>query len=193
MPDPYLLETDFQHYLMRLGMFISQYASLESHLRGILEQLVETPPDVLRVLIGSPAIGEVVNKIRALVKLPGHLALSDDEKDQITEAFDHLDKIARMRDRLIHQGARMLAPGQLFILPKGFNELTDHTEHLHDLGLLLDMHNDIQLIQTKFMYFFATDRTAEWLKTFPVPARTPWHSKFPQSKTPGRLPRTKPR
>lgn len=146
---------DYFHFV---GWFIKQFAELEFSLRSYLLAYSGMDQSRFDVLVGFPNVQETIKKLKELLK---QASLSDDDDKAIKDAFDQLDTIIQLRNRIVHFGGNPIENGQFLIRTKRL-KASKATGECYDLFEKKDLWNaalDLQLIQNILSYRLGTIRS----------------------------------
>ncbi|WP_439539488.1 hypothetical protein [Sphingomonas sp.] len=97
---------EFDLFHLALGRFVHAFAEVETTLQGLVGETARTSKEMTRELFGNLTVNsaiDMLNRARRAQQRP--------ECARLTRALDQLRDIARVRNRVLHQGARVFAGG----------------------------------------------------------------------------------
>lgn len=161
----------YRDYYLFAGYFVTQYARVEHTLRGGLRHLAGITEQQFKTLVGNPRSGDLVKKVKDLAAASEKL--SEEAKSATKDAFDQLEHISKLRDRIVHYGSVPLSDGRTAVLTKGDAPTSlNHDETTS--GNLWNAARDLDLINLVFSV--RIHAMAEDLPTLPWNAvrQEPW-------------------
>jgi hypothetical protein len=173
-------------YLTALGWFIDRYAELERMAVDALEEGAGVPLDLLWTLTGTPLrLHNIVPRLRGIAE---H-RLDADAQAELEDAFTQLERIRKVRDRLIHRGAYTVAHPAMIVIKQraGRRELAkDDVEIQLSPGALHDMTHDVWTIHQRLVcHFYALGLDAETRGVVCAEGRRAWRYTLPPQEPPG--------
>lgn len=87
-------------YYAAVGRFIIAYAGAEAAVHLVARKLLQIRDDRARVVFGGMRIGDVVSRVRALLKLSKR---SEKIKAEVEECLVQFDLIGTARDKIVHR------------------------------------------------------------------------------------------
>jgi hypothetical protein len=99
-----------QEYLLALGEFVDEFASLEMLLHHSFRTFARINSDIAMALKGAMRLSELVPLIKRSMKAR---KWSNEDQAEMHTLFAQLDHISIFRDRVLHRGAWMDTEGRL--------------------------------------------------------------------------------
>jgi hypothetical protein len=168
-----LLGPDFPAYWQALGCFVDRFTGVELNLQTLLWLFAGVPMPTAQAVFRNTSANRAIEIIWRVAEAQNW---TEGRKAQLKPIFDQLDKINKLRNDLLHLGAKCEGEGRWAIS----NQLLAHTEkkirtQTITIPILKAATVDLTSIELRLTLFaFADQMSPEARTSFEAETKLPW-------------------